>query len=85
LTGIDVLEATNFAALKEAAVRNGGHLRIGLLTNQTGVDAQGRRTIDVLRGIGDGVELTTLFSPSTASSAQRTPPRSARRSIPRPA
>jgi SSS family transporter len=63
LTGIDVLEATNFAALKEAAARNGGHLRIGLLTNQTGVDAQGRRTIDVLRGIGDGVELTTLFSP----------------------
>jgi len=63
LTGIDVLEATNFAALKEAAARNGGHLRIGLLTNQTGVDAHGRRTIDVLRGIGDGVELTTLFSP----------------------
>ena len=63
LTGIDVLEATNFAALKEAAARNGGHLRIGLLTNQTGVDAQGRRTIDVLRGIGNGIELTTLFSP----------------------
>jgi SSS family transporter len=63
LTGIDVLEATNFAALKEAAARNGGRLRIGLLTNQTGVDAQGRRTIDMLRGIGGGVELTTLFSP----------------------
>jgi uncharacterized protein YbbC (DUF1343 family) len=63
LTGIDVLESTHFAALKEAAASNGGHLRIGLLTNQTGVDAQGRRTIDVLRGIGDGVELTTLFSP----------------------
>jgi len=63
LTGIDVLEATNFAALKEAAARNGGHLRIGLLTNQTGLDSHGRRTIDVLRGIGHGVELTTLFSP----------------------
>ena len=63
LTGIDVLEATDFAALKEAAARNGGRLRIGLLTNQTGVDAQGRRTIDVLRGIGGGIELTTLFSP----------------------
>ena len=63
LTGIDVLEATNFAALKGAAARNGGHLRIGLLTNQTGLDAQGRRTIDVLRGIGNGIELTTLFSP----------------------
>ena len=63
LTGIDVLESTNSAALKEAAARNGGHLRIGLLTNQTGLDAQGRRTIDVLRGIGNGIELTTLFSP----------------------
>jgi len=63
LTGIDVLEATNFAALKEAAARNGGHLRIGLLTNQTGLDAQGRRTIDILNSIGDGVELTKLFSP----------------------
>jgi uncharacterized protein YbbC (DUF1343 family) len=63
LTGIDVLESTNFAALKEAAARNGGHLRIGLLTNQTGLDANGRRTIDVLRGIGNGIELTTLFSP----------------------
>ena len=62
-TGIDVLEATDYAALKEAAVSNGGHLRIGLLTNQTGVDAHGRRTIDVLRGIGGGIELTTLFSP----------------------
>jgi len=63
LTGIDVLEATNFAALKEAAKSNGGHLHIGLLTNQTGLDAHGRRTIDVLRGIGGGVELTRLFSP----------------------
>jgi uncharacterized protein YbbC (DUF1343 family) len=63
LTGIDVLESTNFAALKELAVRHGGHLRIGLLTNQTGVDAQGRRTIDVLRSAGSGIELTKLFSP----------------------
>ena len=36
---------------------------MGLLTNQTGLDAQGRRTIDVLRGIGGGIELTTLFLP----------------------
>ncbi len=63
MTGIDVLEATDFAVLKEAAARNGGHLRIGLLTNPTGLDAQGRRTIDVLRGIGGGVELAMLFSP----------------------
>jgi SSS family transporter len=63
LTGIDVLETTNFAALKDAAARHGGHLRIGLLTNQTGLDAQGRRTIDILRSAGNGIELTKLFSP----------------------
>jgi len=59
-TGIDVLEATDFAALKQAV--QDGHLRIGLLTNQTGLDGQGRRTIDVLKA-APGVELTTLFSP----------------------
>jgi len=63
LTGIDVLESTHFASLKDLAAEHNGHLRIGLLTNQTGLDAQGRRTIDVLRGIGGGIELTTLFSP----------------------
>ena len=59
-TGIDVLEATNFAALKFAT--KNGHLRIGLLTNQTGLDAHGRRTIDILKS-APGIELTTLFSP----------------------
>lgn len=59
-TGIDVLEATSFAVLKSAS--KDGHLRIGLLTNQTGVDAHGRRTIDILTS-APGVELTTLFSP----------------------
>ena len=85
LTGIDLLEATNFAALKDAAARNGGHLRIGLLTNQTGIDAQGRRTIDVLRGIGNGIELTTLFSPEHGLFGAKDSTRSGRRSIPRPA
>jgi uncharacterized protein YbbC (DUF1343 family) len=63
LTGIDVLEADGFAELKEAAARHGGKLRVGLLTNQTGLDAQGKRTIDVLRGVGNGIELVRLFSP----------------------
>ncbi len=63
LTGIDVLEADGFAELKAAAARHGGKLRVGLLTNQTGLDAKGRRTIDVLRGAGNGIELRTLFSP----------------------
>jgi len=36
--------------------------RIGLVTNQTGVDADGRRTIDVLAQ-APGVELDAIFSP----------------------
>src|SRR6185437_2812694 len=34
----------------------------GVLTNQTGVDSSGRRTIDVLAH-AMGVQLTTIFSP----------------------
>jgi uncharacterized protein YbbC (DUF1343 family) len=34
-----------------------------LLTNQTGLDATGHRTIDVLRAAGGGIELVKLFSP----------------------
>ena len=67
LTGIDVLEATHFASLAAAATRHGGHLRLGLLTNQTGLDRTGRRTIDILAGEATaavpGLTLTTLFSP----------------------
>jgi uncharacterized protein YbbC (DUF1343 family)/CubicO group peptidase (beta-lactamase class C family) len=66
-TGIDVLEANHFSELAELAKRHNGKLRLGLLTNQTGVDAQGRRTIDVLFHDAvqavPGVALTTLFSP----------------------
>ena len=63
LTGIDVLASTHYAALAEAATRHGGHLRIGLLTNQTGLDAQGHRTVDLLLHALPQVTLTTLFSP----------------------
>jgi uncharacterized protein YbbC (DUF1343 family) len=66
-TGIDVLEADHFAELAALARRHGGHLRLGLLTNPTGVDAAGRRTIDVLFHDAPqavpGLALTTLFSP----------------------
>ncbi len=54
LTGIDVLELENFAPLRGK--------RVGLITNQTGVDSQGRRTIDVLKS-APGVKLVALFSP----------------------
>ncbi len=54
LTGIDVLEAEDFAPLKGK--------RIGLITNQTGIDRNGRSTIDLLAH-APGVKLVALFSP----------------------
>ncbi len=36
--------------------------RVGLVTNQTGLDSEGRRTIDVLAHL-DGVKLVAIFSP----------------------
>jgi uncharacterized protein YbbC (DUF1343 family) len=63
LTGIDVLEATEFSTLREVAGRHSGHLRLGVMTNQTGVDRAGRRTIDVLLHSIPEVEVKTLFSP----------------------
>jgi uncharacterized protein YbbC (DUF1343 family)/CubicO group peptidase (beta-lactamase class C family) len=59
-TGIDVLKETKFAALHPA--RGGAPRSIGLLTNQTGVDADGRRTIDVLASV-PGISLDAIFSP----------------------
>jgi uncharacterized protein YbbC (DUF1343 family) len=57
--GIDVLEAHNFDVI---AGTGGVKKKIGVLTNQTGVDLQGRRTIDVLAQ-APGVSLTAIFSP----------------------
>ncbi len=57
-TGIDVLEAHNFDIVQNPA----GKRKIGLLTNQTGMDSQGRRTIDVLAQ-APGVTLQAIFSP----------------------
>ncbi len=58
LTGIDVLEAHGFNLIRATT----GKKKIGLLTNQTGVDSQGRRTIDVLSQ-APGVSLQAIFSP----------------------
>jgi len=67
LTGIDVLEETHFAALRDADARHHNHLRLGLLTNQSGLDSHGRRTVDILFTDAakevPGLTLTTLFSP----------------------
>ncbi len=56
--GIDVLEEHGFDVLQVA----GGKKKIGLVTNRTGVDLEGRRTIDVLAGAA-GVTLEAIFSP----------------------
>ena len=58
MTGIDVLESHSFDVLQMM----GRKKRIGLLTNQTGLDAEGRRTIDVLAQ-APGVILSAIFSP----------------------
>jgi uncharacterized protein YbbC (DUF1343 family) len=53
-TGIDVLRASGFAALKG--------LKVGLLTNHTGRARDGASTIDLLKA-APGVTLVSLFSP----------------------
>lgn len=52
-TGLDVLEQTNFRSLQNK--------RVGLITNQTGVDKSGKRNVDVMRAAG--VKVAALFSP----------------------
>ena len=61
--GIDVLEEHGFDLLKPSAgAAPEAKRHIGLVTNQTGVDAIGLRTIDVLAH-APGVSLDAIFSP----------------------
>lgn len=53
MTGLDVLAAAEFASLKGK--------RVGLITNHTGLNRDGKRNIDVMRA--GGVNLVALFSP----------------------
>jgi uncharacterized protein YbbC (DUF1343 family) len=53
LTGLDVLAEEKFASLQGR--------RVGLITNHTGLDREGRRNIDVMRAAG--VRLAALFAP----------------------
>jgi uncharacterized protein YbbC (DUF1343 family)/CubicO group peptidase (beta-lactamase class C family) len=57
-TGIDVLEAHDFDVIRGTTEKK----KIGVLTNQTGVDSAGRRTIDVLAQV-PGISLEAIFSP----------------------
>lgn len=53
-TGIDVLKEGGFSLLKGK--------RIGLITNHTGLDSEGTRTLDLLRK-AEGIRLAAVFSP----------------------
>ncbi|WP_348262040.1 DUF1343 domain-containing protein [Telmatobacter sp. DSM 110680] len=57
--GIDVLEADNFSELHPDPAHP---VRIGLVTNQTGIDAHGQRTADLLAHV-PGLRLAAIFSP----------------------
>jgi len=57
-TGLDVLEARGFEGVKAVE----GKKHIGLVTNQTGLDADGKRTIDVLAQ-APGISLDAILSP----------------------
>ncbi|MEK6666581.1 MAG: exo-beta-N-acetylmuramidase NamZ domain-containing protein [candidate division NC10 bacterium] len=61
LSGLDVLVAEQFALLAGR--------RVGLVTNQTGVDAQGRRGIDLLAA-APRVRLKAIFSPEHGLSGE---------------
>ena len=64
-TGIDVLEREGFATLRGK--------RVGLITNRTGVDWQGRRTVDLLAH-APAVRLAALFSPEHGISSSQDAP-----------
>ncbi len=57
--GIDELEQHNFEAIRVPGTPT---THVGLVTNQTGVDSQGRRTIDVIAH-APGFQLVAIFSP----------------------
>ena len=68
LNGIDVLETTHFAALKPAPDAAAPR-KIGVLTNQVGLDADGHRTIDILNA-APGLKLTAVFTPEHGVAGQ---------------
>ena len=57
--GIDVLEEHAFRELNPDSEHP---VRVGLVTNQTGVDSSGRRTADVIAHVA-GIQLAAIFSP----------------------
>jgi len=62
LAGLDVLEAQHFAGLRGK--------QVGVVTNHTGLDAQGRTTVEVLMH-APGVHVVALFSPEHGLSGNK--------------
>ena len=58
-SGIDMLEAHDFAELREVGR---AVTKVALVTNQTGIDSHGNRTIDVLAK-APGIQIVAIFSP----------------------
>jgi len=52
-TGLDILNASRFGIFKGK--------RVGLITNQTGIDRNGRRNVDLMKAAG--VDVAAIFSP----------------------
>ncbi len=67
LTGLDVLEEKHFAPLVGGLGPVDHPLALGVLTNQTGLDRTGRRTVDILATdlpkVVPGAKLAAIFSP----------------------
>ena len=60
-TGLETLEVEKFASLRGK--------RVGLISNHTGLDFQGRSTVEVLKH-APGVQLVALFSPEHGIAGQ---------------
>jgi uncharacterized protein YbbC (DUF1343 family) len=60
MNGIDVLEQDGFREIRGS--NSSSPRAVGVITNQTGFDVEGRRTIDILAK-APGIELMAIFSP----------------------
>ena len=60
MNGIDVLEQDGFREIRGS--NPSSPRAVGVITNQTGFDVEGRRTIDVLAQ-APGIKLVAIFSP----------------------
>jgi uncharacterized protein YbbC (DUF1343 family) len=65
LNGIDVLEASNFDQIRGKRELT----KVGLLTNHTGLDLDGHRTVDVI-ATAPGIKLAALFSPEHGAAGE---------------